>query len=269
MPNNSTTNSWLFPPATREVQFDEKWSFVGKKEKHCDRTDPADDLCGDCWDHVALDPEHRLVVSVVVGQRTEAETQRLVADFQQRTEGRLMNLMTSDENPTYAAAILETYGESFQPRRKGKHGRRPARRKRAPKGLVYATVHKTRKNNRVVAVDRRLIYGTLTALVAALAASAVSDTVNTVFIERENGTDRHQNARKVRKTYRFSKDWEVHDAVTRFTLFSSNFCWPVRTLRERDEHGKWRQRTPAMAAGLTDHVWSIREWLTVPGVQRK
>jgi hypothetical protein len=218
---------------------------------------------------VALDPEHRLVVSVIVGQRTEDATQRLVEDFQQRTEGRLMNLMTSDENPAYAAAILETYGESFQPRRQGKRGRRPTPRKRPPKGLVYATVHKTREKNRVVAVDRRLIYGTVTALVAALAVSTVSDDVNTVFIERENGTDRHQNARKARKTYRFSKDWEVHDAVTHFTLFSSNFCWPVRTLRERDEQGKWQQRTPAMAAGLTDHVWSIREWLAVPGVQRK
>ena len=66
------------------MQFDEKWSFVGKKEKHCDRDDPDDDLCGDCWDHVALDAEHRLVVSVVVGQRTEENSQRLVEDFQQR-----------------------------------------------------------------------------------------------------------------------------------------------------------------------------------------
>ena len=76
MPSNSTTNSWLFPPQTREVQFDEKWSFVAKKEKHCDRTDPDDDQCGDCWDHVALDAEHRLVVSAIVGRRTEDEASR-------------------------------------------------------------------------------------------------------------------------------------------------------------------------------------------------
>ena len=41
---------------------------MAKKEKHCDRDDPADDLCGDCWDYVALDPEHRLVVSALVGR---------------------------------------------------------------------------------------------------------------------------------------------------------------------------------------------------------
>ena len=56
-----------FSPQTREVQFDEKWAFVGKKEKHCDPDDPADDDRGDNWDHVAFDPEHRLVVSVVPG----------------------------------------------------------------------------------------------------------------------------------------------------------------------------------------------------------
>jgi hypothetical protein len=250
------------------VQFDEKWSFVGKKEKHCDRDNPDDDLCGDCWDHVALDPEHRLVLSVVVGHRTEDSSQRLVEDFHQRTEGRLMNLMTSDENPAYAEAILQTYGETVQPRRKGKRGRHPAPTKRPPKGLIYATVHKTRENHRVVHVAQRLIYGTMTALVMALAASPVSAAVNTVFVERHNGTDRHRNARKARKTYRFSKDWEVHAAVSYFTLYSYNFCWPVRTLRQRDAHGKWQPRTPAMAAGLSDHVWPLRKWLAFPSVQR-
>src|ERR1700684_1873595 len=77
-PKNSTTNSWLFPPKTREVQFDEKWSFVGKKEKHCDPAKPEDAHQGDNWDHVAFDPEHRLVVSVVPGKRTEDKVHELV-----------------------------------------------------------------------------------------------------------------------------------------------------------------------------------------------
>ena len=54
-------------PQTRELQMDEKWSFVAKKEKNCDEDDPEDQFQGDCWDHVAFDPEHRLVVSVVSG----------------------------------------------------------------------------------------------------------------------------------------------------------------------------------------------------------
>lgn len=206
------------------------------------------------------------MVSVALGRRTEDNTQRLVDDFHRRTEGRPMNLMTSDENPAYAEAILQTYGETVQPRRKGKRGRQPAPTKRPPKNLTYATVHKTRENNRVVKVDQRVIYGTVMAVVAALAVSTVSEAVNTVFVERHNGTDRHRNARK---TYRFSKDWEVHEAVSHFTLYSYNFCWPVRTLRQRNDNGKWQQRTPAMAAGLTDHFWSLHEWLGFPAMQRE
>jgi IS1 family transposase len=262
-------NSWLFPPQTREVQFDEKWAFVGKKEKHCDLFNPDDALQGDCWDHIALDPESRLVVSVSIGKRTTDHVRLVVDDFRQRTEGRLMNLITSDENPAYAEVLLEAYGEEYQPRRRGGRGPQPAPQKRAPQGLTYATVHKTRENNRVVKVEQRVIFGTVSAVAAALAASTVSDTVNTVYVERHNGTDRNRNARKTRKTYCFSKDWEVHAAVSHFTLYSYNFCWPVRTLREPDGEGGWRQRTPAMAAGLADHVWSLAEWLALPGVQRK
>jgi hypothetical protein len=84
-------------------------------------------------------------------------------------------------------------------------------------------------------------------------------------VERYNGTDRHQNARKARKTYRFSKDWQVHNAATTFSASNYNFCWPVRTLRERQSDGSWGpSRTPAMAAGLTDRVWTLEEWLTHP-----
>ncbi len=53
---------------------------------------------------------------------------------------------------------------------------------------------------------------------------------------------------------RFSKDRRVHEAITYYTLYRYNFCWVVRTLRRRDEQGRWQRRTPAMAAGLADHV---------------
>ena len=126
---------------------------------------------------------------------------------------------------------------------------------------------KTREGNRVVGVESRLVYGTLLALAAALL-WAVLGRVTTVFVERSHGTDRHRNARKVRKTYRFSKDGGVHAAMTSFTLYSSNFCFPVRTLREEVAPKQYRQRTPAMAAGLADHVWSPEEWLLFPSTKR-
>ena len=100
-----------------------------------------------------------------------------------------------------------------------------------------------------------------------MADSAVSQTVNTSFVERHHATDRGRNARKARKTYRFSKDWRVHEAMTFFTKYSYNFCWVVRTLRQKREDGRWRRRTPAMAAGLADHVWSMKEWLSFPVIQ--
>ena len=104
---------------------------------------------------------------------------------------------------------------------------------------------------------------------ADLACPASSRAVNTSFVERQNRTDRNRNARKARKSYCFSKDWSVHQAVTYFTMYSDNFCWPVRTLRVKGEAGAWQRRTPAMAAGLADHVWSLSEWLTLPAVHRK
>ena len=61
--------------------------------------------------------------------------------------------------------------------------------------------------------------------------------MNTSFVERQNGTDRNRNARKIRKAYSFSKHWDVHEAITYFTLYSYNFCWPVRTLADRDDAG--------------------------------
>ena len=61
----------------------------------------------------------------------------------------------------------------------------------------------------------------------------------------------------------------IHDAVTYFTMYPYNFCWPVRTLRQQCPDGQWRPQTPAMAAGLTDHVWSLWEWLTFPVGQRE
>lgn len=255
---------WLFPPRTREVQFDEKWAFVGKKQKHCNPDDPQDQRQGDHWDHVAFDAEHRLVVSVIPGKRDAAKTHQLVRDFQRRTAGRLMNLLTSDEYPVYAEAIRDAYATTVIPPRTGKPGRPKGPRQVLPAGLQYATVHKTRRQGRVVKVEMRVVFGTVVAVLAALAVSLVSQVVNTVYVERHNGTDRNRNSRKVRKSYGFSKDWAAHEAVTFFSMYTYNFCWPVRTLREGNRATGYSPRTPAMAAGLTDHVWSLREWLTFP-----
>jgi IS1 family transposase/transposase-like protein len=250
-------------PETRELQRDEKWAFVAKKEKNCEEDDPEDRFRGDCWDHVAFDPEHRLVVAVVPGERTAESVEELVGEVQERLSGRVPELITTDEYAPYQGAILEAFGEEVVPPRTGRPGRPRKAYKVAPKGLSYATVHKVRKKGRVVDVVRRVVFGTAAAVEGALADSSVSRTINTAFVERHNGTDRNRNARKVRKTYCFSKDWWIHRAVTFFTMYSYNFCWPVRTLRTK----AGEDRTPAMMAKLTDHVWTLTEWLKRPVVQ--
>jgi IS1 family transposase len=266
MPRRFTMSWWRFPPKTTEVQFDEKWAFVGKKEKHCNDNDPSDSQQGDSWDHVAYDPEHRLVISVVPGKRTAKNAEKLLADFKKRTGGRIMNLMTSDEYKPYKKAILKAYGQKTTPPHTGKRGRPKGSRRVAAKGLKYATVHKIRRRGRVVKIDLRVIFGSKAEVEAAIETSAVSKVINTSFVERHNGTDRNRNARKVRKSYCFSKDWDVHNAMTYFTMYSYNFCWPVRTLRVQDRNDRWLSRTPAMVAGSTDHIWSLGEWLRYPVV---
>jgi IS1 family transposase len=268
-PACSTTSGWRFPPRTREAQLDEKWSFVFKKQEHCDPDDPADANRGDYWDHVAFDPESRLVLAVVPGARDAEAVEAVVDELKRRTDRDVLKLVTSDEYPAYETALLNAFGEEVTTTATGRASRKMVPEKVPPPGLSYATVEKRRERGRVVEIVTRVAFGTMAAVQAVLSQSGASRRINTSFLERENATDRHHNARKVRKTYTFSKDWRVHEAMTYFTLYSYNFCWPVRTLRERDDEGRWRQRTPAMAAGLSDHVWTMREWITTPAVQRR
>lgn len=217
---------------------------------------------------MALDAESRLVLAVVPGARGAESVEEVVGEVKDRTGGRVLDLATSDNYPAYETALVNAYGQEVATTATGRPSRKMVPDKVPPAGMNYATVEKRREKGRVVEIVTRVIFGTIAAVEAVLAKSKASRWINTSFLERQNATDRHHNARKVRKTYTFSKDWRVHEAMTYFTLYSYNFCWPVRTLDERDDGGHWRRRTPAMAAGLADHVWTMREWITMPGVQR-
>ena len=198
------------------------------------------------------------------GKRDGETCERLIRQVHDRTGGRTDLLITSDEHAPYETSIREGYGvEQPRPRRPGP-GRPPKPVKVVPPGLCYATVRKRREKGRVAEVVRTLVFGTPGLLAALLGRSTASTTINTSFVERNNGTDRHQNARKRRKTCAFSKDLAMHRAASYFVGFSYNFCWAVRTLRIRQPDGTWSARTPAMAAGLSDHAWSTEEWIAYP-----
>ncbi len=124
-------------------------------------------------------------------------------------------------------------------------------------------VHTLRRKVRVVSITIRRGLGTAHQLAQALARSAFSQHVNTSFVERFNSTVRQHNSRKARKVYTFSKAFDQHQAMSWFAASYYNFCRPHLGLRLQD-HGRWRERTPALAAGISDHVWSLQEFMRYP-----
>jgi hypothetical protein len=135
-----------------------------------------------------------------------------------------------------------------------------------PEEVSYATIHKHKEGGRVVAVTERLVLGSEERLEETLAESERSQTVNTSFVERYHGTHRQFNARKKRKAYTFSKELGFHEAAVWLVVLWYNFGWCVRTLREKvqEDPPRYHYRTPAMAAGLADHAWTMRELLRYP-----
>jgi IS1 family transposase len=227
-----------------------------KKQKHCDENDPADADFGDCWDFVVFDAESKLVVSLVLGARIAETAEQVFADFYFRTDGVPPRLITTDEFKAYESVIISTYDASDD------EEPGPC----LPEELCYATVCKRREKGRVVEVRKQTVLGTDEQLEATLADSCISSTVNTSYVERFNGTQRHRNARKARKTYAFSKDLYFHVALTWLGITIYNFCWEPRTLRVpiSKRPPRYTYRTPAMAAGIAEQAWTVRKLLTYP-----
>lgn len=210
---------------------------------------------------MAFDPRTKLMVSLIQGpSRDQKTSDLLVEDFAARTNHIPPELVTTDEHPTYRNSLEKTYGG--RRRKKKAKGRRRKRRRRALRGMVYATVNKTRMLGKVVEVKITPIFGTDQELRTALARSTCSSSVNTAFVERNNGTARHFNARKQRKTYCFSKQLEEHVAMSWLMLTHYNFCWSPRTLRIAAPGGASIKRSPAMASGLSSRIWTVEELLT-------
>ena len=201
----------------------------------------------------------------MVGRRDADAAVQLFTDFYQRTDGYLPELICTDEYAVYRAVVLDAYGVckhelELTPKEEARFGLGEFH---FPEELTYATVHKQKEGGRVVAVTERLVLGSEERLEEALGGSGRSQAVNTSFVERYHGTQRQFNARKKRRAYTFSKELGLHEAATWLVVLWYNFGWCVRTLREKvqDDPPRYRHRTPAMAAGLTDHAWAMEELL--------
>ena len=218
-----------------------------------------------------FDPETKLIISLVVGRRDADTVVQVFTDFYDRTNGCLPEVITTDGYAVYETVILDTYGvwreelgltaeeeEAFE------WNGRPEFY--FPEEISYATVHKERKGGRVVKVTQELVLGSEERLEQTLEEAEQSNTVNTSFVERWNGTQRQFHARKKRRAYTFSKELGLHAACTWLVVLWYNFGWCVRTLRQKvqEEPPRYHHRTPAMAAGLTDHPWAMQELLRYP-----
>jgi len=255
-----------------ECQLDELWTFIAKKEARLTPLEKLAAIAGDAWIWIAFSPVNKLVLAWVVGKRTLCAARQLVAQLKSATDGHIP-FFTSDALPHYAEALLDVYGVWMTPPRQGTRGRFPHPRLCPPPDLCYAIVVKERKHGRVIHVTTRVVYGTLAQADAALQASPVSRTINTYGVERNNLTVRQHARRLGRKVNAFSKEpnYLEHQLTLAFAYY--HFVVPHRSLRQRLPHPlptkgqkgsrkKWKPVTPAMAAGLTDHVWTMDELLS-------
>ena len=255
-----------------ECQVDELWSFVRKKEAHLSAAEKVLALYGDAWVWIAFAPEWRLVAAFVVGKRDQAHANVLLERLPAVSCG-YIPFFTSDQLPHYAHALLHVYGTpEILLHIPGKRGPKPTPKRLAPADLHYAQVVKRRKSGRVVEVTTKIIFGSEAAVQARLAVSPVSQTINTSFVERNNLTCRQCNGRLSRKVLSFSKDLTWLEKHLWLSLAYYHFVLPHDSLSQRlsepqptrgsGSPKKWQPITPAMAAGLTEHVWSMEELLS-------
>jgi len=167
-------------------------------------------------------------------------------------------LVCVDGLASYVTAFVKMFRQPIYTGRRG----RP--RLVLPEGFQFAQVVKHSARRRVVGVTRRVLHGTLAGIEAVLAATATGTVVNTAYIERLNATFRAHLAPLTRRGRAIARTEAALTAGMWLIGTAYNFCWPHDSLRQlAPDHAphKWLRRTPSMAAGLTDHCWSLDELL--------
>ncbi len=221
------------------------------------------------WVWTAIDPVTKLLLTIDIGDRTLAMAQRVVHQVVQVLAPGCVPLFLTDGFKAYTTALLTHFGQWVQPPRRQAQGPAPKPRWRPLPQLLYAQVVKTVRRRRLVRVRHRVVFGTLEAVQQVLAACGWQ--INTAFIERVNLSMRQHVAAVGRRVSTLCKGEEgLRQQLALYHTYY-NFCLPHVSLRQalpqpEPTHGtgsakRWRPWTPAMAAGLTDHVWTLREVL--------
>jgi IS1 family transposase len=253
----------------RQVQLDELFALLSAvKDGKVSEAEAIEHLeRSPQWVWVAMDPESKLLLAIDVGNRTLAMAQCLVHQVVEVLAPDCAPLFLTDGFREYLTALLTHYGQWVQPPRRQAQGPTPKPRWMPLPQLLYAQVIKTVRRRRLVRVCHRVVFGTVEAVQQVLAAHGWQ--INTAFIERLNLSMRQHVAAVGRRVSTLCK----HEAGLRqqLTLYHVyyNFCLPHASLRTplpqllptngTGSAKQWRPRTPAMAAGLTDRVWTLRE----------
>ena len=225
------------------------------------------------WVWTAIDPESKLLLSVQVGERTLAMAQAVLHQIAQLLAPGCVPLFLSDGYPHYLTAIVTHFGHWVQPPRRQATGPAPKPRWMPLPELLYAQVVKTMRRRRIVEVKHRVVFGTKAAVDQVLAACGWQ--INTAFVERLNLSLRQRVAAIGRRSATPCKSEDgLGQQLVLFQVYH-NFVLPHTSLRQAlaepiPTNGTgsakvWRPCTPAMAAGLTDHVWSPARGVALQG----
>jgi IS1 family transposase len=221
------------------------------------------------WVWTAMDPQSKLLVVVEVGSRTLAMAQRVVHQVTEVVAPDCVPLFLTDGLKDYATALLTHFGQWIHPARRQERGPMPKPRWIPLPALRYAQVVKSYRRRRLVGVTHRVVFGTRLAIEQVLARCGW--TINTAFVERLNLDIRQRVAAIGRRVNTLCQgEAGLRDQLVLFQVYH-NFVLPHASLRQALDEPMptprmgsarlWRPCTPAMAAGLTDHVWSLKEVL--------
>ena len=215
----------------KRVQCDEIWSFIGMKASRTNAAKRAKGM-GDIWTWTALDAETKLVPCFHVGKRSGRDARIFLRDLETRLANRVQ--LTTDGLRSYLVAVEDVFGWN---------------------GVDYAMLDKIYGTS--PEGERRyspaVVLGTE---VRQVMGNPDSKHISTSYVERSNLTMRMGMRRFTRLTNAFSKKVENHKHAVALHFMYYNFCRPHQTLTKAN---KGVLKTPAMAAGVTDHVWKIEE----------
>jgi transposase-like protein len=213
------------------------------------------------WIAMALAVPSRLWLGGMVSACRDLSLITAVVQMVRRAAKSLAFLVCVDGLASYVTAFQRVFRN---PVRTGQRGRP---RLVAVPGLLLGQVIKHHAGRRLVRVTRRVVLGTAQAITAVLAATGTGTGINTAYIERLNATFRAAVCPLVRRGRALVRTAEALTGWMYLVGCADNFCWEhdsLATPAAPGEQRQWHARTPAMAAGLTDHRWTLRELLSHP-----